>query len=167
MPVIARDCRNLEATFQPRVAGPLCLGMAGNEDEDTGVWDPEVWAGGLIAELKGAVEKTVRKLVIRCDEDCDTAEADRRVRAVHNAMRAIQTIVATVRAFRSANAHHEDAMRDKDDGEDLCPEAVERAREELRSRLGHLRSVVERKCLAAGLERPDPDGGFALDPEIA
>jgi len=143
--------------------------MAGNEDGDTGGrdtegWDPETWAGALIAELKGAVETTVRKLVVRCNEDCDTAEADRRVRAVHNAVRAIQTIVAIVRASRSANTHHEDAMRDKDDGEDLSTEAVERARDELRSRLEHLRSVVERKCLAAGLERPDPDGGFALDP---
>ena len=162
MPVNIRDCRNLDPTSQPRVAGPLCLGMAGNEDEDT-----ETWAQAMMMSLRGAVEKTVKNLRTRSEEDCDTAEADRRARAIHNAARAVQTIVTFVRHARSANRTQEDGMRDEHDREDLCPETVERVRDEMRSRLEHLRSVVERKCVAAGLERPDPDGGFGLDPETA
>lgn len=151
--------QNLEATFQPGGAGRLCLGMAGNGDEDTAIWfRATIWS------LKGLVDETILHLAKTSGEDCDTAEADRRARAICNLARAARAIVTLARSPEPAPQAQEDRMCDEQDHEELCPDAVERVRDDLRSRLGHLRSLVERKCLAAGLDRPDADGGYGLDP---
>lgn len=132
--------------------------MTGNEDRDS-----EIWLEAVMTTLRAVATETVGHLAVRSKVPCDTAEADRRARAIYNLARAVRMVAVDRQKPETDVEDREDEMREDDSDEPLA-EARARIDATLRSRLEHVRCGVERGYLAAGLERPDPDGGYGLDP---
>ncbi|MBB5746867.1 hypothetical protein [Brevundimonas variabilis] len=133
--------------------------MTGNTDRDN-----EIWLEAYMTTLKGVADESLGHLAVRSKTPADTAEIDRRARAIYNLARAARMVAAARRKPGTRVEDREDEMRDDDDPDESRAEARERIDGSLRSRLEHVRAWVERGCLDAGLERPHPDGGYGLDP---
>ena len=132
--------------------------MTGNSDTDD-----EIWLEAFMTTLKGVADETVGHLAVRSKTPADTAEIDRRARAIFNLARAARMVAAARRKPEAGVEDREDEMFD-DEPHESRAQASERINATLRSRLDHVRCGVERGCLDAGIERPHPDGGFGLDP---
>lgn len=113
--------------------------------------------------LKGVADESVGHLAVRSKTPGDTAEIDRRARAIFNLARAARMVAAARRKPDAGVEDREDEMSD-DEPRESRADASERINANLRSRLDHVRCGMERECLDAGIERPHPDGGYGLDP---
>ena len=133
--------------------------MTGNSDSDN-----EIWLEAFMTTLKGVANESAGHLALRSKTPGDTAEIDRRARAIFNLARAARMVAAARQKPPAGVEDREDEMCDEDDPDESRAEALERINATLRSRLDHVRGGMERGCLDAGIERPHPDGGFGLDP---
>lgn len=132
--------------------------MTGNSDTDN-----EIWLEAFMTTLKGVADESVGHLAVRSREPGDTAEIDRRARAIFSLARAARMIAAPRHKPGPGVEAREDEMCDDEPYESRTDARI-RIDANLRSRLEHIRGGMERGCLDAGIERPHPDGGYGLDP---
>lgn len=132
--------------------------MTGKSDTDD-----EIWLEAFMTTLKGVADESVGHLAVRSKEPGDTAEIDRRAKAIFSLARAARIIAAPRQKPGPGIQAREDEMRD-DEPDESRSDARIRIDATLRSRLEHIRGGMEHGCLDAGIERPHPDGGYGLDP---
>ncbi|MGE7199155.1 hypothetical protein [Brevundimonas naejangsanensis] len=125
--------------------------MAGKADQGGAAGATAAWLGEVFASLRAATDQAIA-VVTAAEPPADVAEAEKRARAIGVLARTAKAVAALeADLIRKSRSPEEDGM--SDDDRDLSDAELAGLQAEFFARVDHLVAAIERKSLAAGLDR--------------
>lgn len=125
--------------------------MAGKADQSGAAGTTAAWLGEVFARLRAATDEAIA-VVTAAEPPADVAEAEKRARAIGVLARTAKAVAALeADMIRKSRSPEEDGM--SDDDRDLSDAELAGLQAEFFARVDHLVAAIERKSLAAGLDR--------------
>ncbi|WP_024354642.1 hypothetical protein [Brevundimonas naejangsanensis] len=125
--------------------------MAGKADQGGAAGVTAAWLGEVFASLRAATDQAIA-VVTAAEPPADVAEAEKRARAIGVLARTAKAVAALeADLIRKSRSPEEDGM--SDDDRDLSDAELAGLQAEFFARVDHLVAAIERKSLAAGLDR--------------
>ena len=125
--------------------------MAGKADQGGAAGTTAAWLGEVFASRRAATDQAIA-VVTAAEPPADVAEAEKRARAIGVLARTAKAVAALeADLIRKSRSPEEDGM--SDDDRDLSDAVLAGLQAEFFARVDHLVAAIERKSLAAGLDR--------------
>lgn len=125
--------------------------MAGKADQGGAAGTTAAWLGEVFVSLRAATDQAIAA-VTAAEPPADVAEAEKRARAIGVLARTAKAVAALeADLIRKSRNPEEDGM--SDDDRDLSDAELAGLQAEFFARVDHLVAAIERKSLAAGLDR--------------